>query len=276
MSNTILNRRSVLLSSGLDSDANSFIIAAGITDQTQQQAINALVVDLKTYGLWGKMKAVYPIVGGSATSHKFNLKDPRDLDAAFRLSFQGGWTHSATGALPNGTNAYANTFFDTLSNLTATSGHFGMYSRTSAASLTPFGISGNRDSVTFRGIQICIRRASGDLRFFVMFSEATGGSASAGTETDARGFYLGSRTANNNLTYYKNGNSIGTNTATHTEILTDRFVFLSGNNASGAPDGNYDNKELAFASLGYGLDASEVTNYYTAVQKFQTTLSRNV
>ena len=31
------------------------------------------------------MKAIYPFVGGTATTHKFNLKDPADINAAFRL-----------------------------------------------------------------------------------------------------------------------------------------------------------------------------------------------
>jgi hypothetical protein len=66
----------------VDADATAFIAAAGITNLTQAAAISTLVDDLKTYGLWTKMKALYPFVGGSAASHKFNLKDPRDLDAA--------------------------------------------------------------------------------------------------------------------------------------------------------------------------------------------------
>ena len=70
---------------GVDADAQAFITAAGITDSTQQSAIDTLVKQLKGYGIWSKMKAVYPFVGGTATTHKYNLKDPRDLNAAFRL-----------------------------------------------------------------------------------------------------------------------------------------------------------------------------------------------
>ena len=99
------------MSKGL-SDAQKFILAAGITDATQKSAINTLVDDLKTYGIWSKTKAIYPMVGGTATTHKYNLKDPRDLDAAFRLSFSGGWTHSSNGALPNGITAYSDTFLN--------------------------------------------------------------------------------------------------------------------------------------------------------------------
>jgi hypothetical protein len=99
-----------------DSDATNFINAAGITDSTQASAINSLVTDLKvvvsgsTQSLWTKMKAIYPFVGGNATSHKFNLKDPRDLPIAYGLSFSGGWVHTSTGAKPNGVNTYANTY----------------------------------------------------------------------------------------------------------------------------------------------------------------------
>jgi len=100
----------------IDPDAQAFITAAGITDATQQAAINTFVVSWKAANLWTKTKAIYPNVGGSATSHKFNLKDPRDLDAAYRVVFNGGWTHSAAGAVSNGTNAYADTFINALNN----------------------------------------------------------------------------------------------------------------------------------------------------------------
>ena len=98
------------LAPSVDPDAQAFITAASITDPTQQSAINQLVVDLKGYGVWTKMKALYPFVGGTAAQHKWNLKDPRDLDAAFRLTFTNAWTHASTGMTPNGTSAFANTF----------------------------------------------------------------------------------------------------------------------------------------------------------------------
>ena len=96
----------------IDQDSTNFIIAAGISDSVQTSAIETLVSDLKTYGLWTKMKAIYPFVGGSANSHKFNLKDPRNLDGAYRLVFNGGWTHTSNGAKPNGTTGYAETYLN--------------------------------------------------------------------------------------------------------------------------------------------------------------------
>ena len=124
----------VLYGNAVDADAQAFITAAAITDPTQQSAINSLVINLKGYGVWTKMKALYPFVGGTATQHKFNLKNPLDTDAAFRLVFNGGWTHSTDGALPNGINGYANTYLNpVIESLTYNNNHLSFYSRTSAA-----------------------------------------------------------------------------------------------------------------------------------------------
>jgi hypothetical protein len=66
-----------------DADAMAFISAAGISDTTQVTAIDNLVFNLKQNNLWNKMYAIYPFVGGtSEINHKYNLKDPRDLDEA--------------------------------------------------------------------------------------------------------------------------------------------------------------------------------------------------
>jgi hypothetical protein len=86
----------------LDPDAQAFLTATGITDTTQESAVNQLVLDFKSAGIWTKMTAVYPIVGGTATTHKYNLVDPQDTDAAYRLTFNGTFTHSANGAAGGG------------------------------------------------------------------------------------------------------------------------------------------------------------------------------
>src|SRR4051794_10744124 len=80
-----------------DTDADAFITATGITNATQQAAIKRLVRDLKgfqngiyyTVNVWDSLVAIYPFVGGTASTHKFNLKDARDLDAAYRLTYTG-------------------------------------------------------------------------------------------------------------------------------------------------------------------------------------------
>jgi hypothetical protein len=73
-------------------DAQAFFVASGITDFTQQTAINYLVDNLKNEGLWTKMKVIYPLVGGNATAHALNLKNT----ALYPLTFS-GITHSSGG-----------------------------------------------------------------------------------------------------------------------------------------------------------------------------------
>jgi hypothetical protein len=96
----------------------AFLTATGITDATIISALNAMDTSLISAGLLpsgtgaGKIKALYPIVGGTAGTHKFNFVDPRDLDLAFRLTFFGGLTHNSNGITPNGTNGYADTYFN--------------------------------------------------------------------------------------------------------------------------------------------------------------------
>lgn len=81
--------------------------------KSEREYVIAIVSGLRP--VWSKMKAVYGFVGGNAWKHKWNWKDMRDLDVAFRLSFLGGgWIHSATGSKPNGTTSYADTFFNPL------------------------------------------------------------------------------------------------------------------------------------------------------------------
>jgi hypothetical protein len=102
-------------SAAFDPDAQAFLTATGITDSTIQDAINTLVIELKNAGIWSRIDAAYPFVGGTQTTCKFNLKNPQDTNAAFRLDFNGSWTIDATGDAPTTANSanYADTFWDT-------------------------------------------------------------------------------------------------------------------------------------------------------------------
>src|SRR5205085_1059836 len=80
----------------------------------QKTLVNNLVVSLKGAGLWTKLKAIYPYVGGSATAHKWNLKDPRVLDAAYRITWSGGVTHNANGVTFDGSTGYGDTHLNAL------------------------------------------------------------------------------------------------------------------------------------------------------------------
>ena len=101
----------------VDADALAFITNAVITNTTQQNAIKTLVTDLKGYGLWTKMKAIYPFVGGTASQHRFNLKDSRAVTSAFYLTPYGGLGHDGNGVLFNGNDSWFNTNMNAFNNL---------------------------------------------------------------------------------------------------------------------------------------------------------------
>lgn len=256
---------------GTDADAQAFITATGISG-TNATATNKLVIDLKAANIWTKMKAIYPMVGGTATTCKFNLKDARDLDAAYRLTFFGGGTFSANGYLPNGTNAYADTFLSpSTAPLTNNSTHVSIYSRTnSIANTSDIG------SVTGSGlININTRYSDGNL-----YADQYNFTSNRITIVNAnsQGFYLSNRTSSTVFKLFKNNAQFGstvTNVSTPNVTTITSKIYLSALNNSGSAV-NFSNRELAFASIGDGLTDAEALAFYNAVQLFNTTLGRQV
>ena len=249
----------------VDPDAQAFITAAAITNPTQQSAVNQLVVDLKGYGVWSKMKALYPFLGGTASQHKFNLKNPLDTDAAFRLVFNGGWTHSSTGALPNGTNAWANSFYNPSILGQLNSAHLSYYSRTNNSIDSQIEIGAYPQSYF-----LCYR-------FFA--TEAYCGINSIDNPpitpiSPSARFLIGSRISSTTGKFYVNGNLHATDNKTSIS-RPNQNVYIGALNNNGTA-AFQTNKQVAFASIGDGLTDTEASNLYTRVQAYQTALSRQV
>lgn len=255
-----------------NNETNAFLFSTQITDNTIQTATNTLVTDLKTAGVFTKMKALYPMVGGTATTHKFNLANAQDTDAAFRLAFVGGWTHSANGALPNGTNAYANTYLTPSLVTTLNSTHLSYYSRTNTI---PVNFSINIGCWNGAGVHytiLSIRSLSGASYSVLQTSVTT--SYPTFADSDSLGLYTTTRTSSTLTKMYKNGTlraSNGTSSTGQPVPLTTIYIGAANGNTF-----NYSNRECAFASIGDGLSDAEALAFYNAVQTFNTTLARNV
>jgi hypothetical protein len=255
-----------------DPDAQAFVSAAELTSQTQANAVNTLVIGMKAQGLWTKMKAIYPMVGGTASTHKFNLKNPLDTNAAFRLTFSGTWVHSNTGALPNGTNAFANTFLSPATSLTSSLG-LSYYSRTNANTALDQVDIGAITSLNYFYLTTQYN-ASGLVNRF--FGRCTSSSVAVNTaNADARGYYYLGKTGDgaNLLKSFKNG--VVQDTQTGAGVNPNSTVYVGAANNSGAT-AFYTNRECAFATISDGLTDAEATNCYTLVQQFQTALGRQI
>lgn len=248
-----------------DNDAVNFITSAGITDPNEIIAIQQLVNDLKNQSIWNKLIAIYPFVGGLATTHKFNLKDPRDLDIAYRLQFFGGWVHSSTGAASNGINGYANTFYtqQITNNLS-----FGVYLRLDKPASTGVAIGHFNNTM---GSHIFPRFTNGEYKLRNQDSSASG--LDILNFNLSYGFFQSSRNSStsfkayyNNLIY--NFNQISANLAPLSYFLMSRNVNNTAN--------NFLDNELAFAYMGQGLTDDDAVNLYNIVQSLQITLNRQV
>lgn len=247
-----------------DADVLAFLAATGISDTTISDALCVLVTSAKTDGWWSKMDAIYPLVGGTAATHKFNLKNPADTNAAFRLTFVGGGTHASTGWKPNGTNGYARTYFTPSVHTTVDTASFGAYSRTNLTGVNYiYGVF----------------QATGSYRMWHNYNgniQILQTAAITYTANPSTRMFISRREGNSFNQSYRDGTSLGTNTALQTAIPNVEFFFGALNNNGTATF--FTAHELAFAFLGNStaLTNTDAANITAAVNTFQTSLGRNV
>jgi len=246
-----------------DADAQAFLTATGITDLTISNAINQLVIDLKGFSLWSDLLCIYPMVGGNATTHSYNLKNP----ATYQITFNGGWTHASTGALPNGTNGYADTGFIPDGILGQNDASISYYSRTLNTS-TPdkvvMGSFGSNGQSTLMGsISTQIYWGLNNNNFPLLSVSGSNGAYGLTTATITA--------TTTSALFQKTTKTSVTNASTG---VSNRSIILGANNATVAQQ--FSSFECAFAHIGLGLNDTKCLNLETAVQSFQTALSRNV
>lgn len=261
---------------GFDPDAQAFITAAGITDPTQQSAVNFLFKSLKgtetsynptAINFYNRHEAFYPIVGGSASSHKFNGLNPLDTDAAYRIAFNGGWTHSSNGMLPNGTNGYGNTYVRG-ADLTSNNLGFSIYSRTNNQvagwDFGAFNGSSGTNIYMFYpaiGCRAAIQCADSNRPSFM--------------PSDSLGLYTGISSASNSRKVFQRGVLKASNTTNDTATLSTLYMFIAALNSGGSPS-SYSNRQYSFLGIHEAWTDAEALVYYNIIQQYQTLLGRNV
>jgi hypothetical protein len=249
----------------LDSDAQAFITAASISDDTQKQAVDELVLDLKAASLWTKMYAVYPFVGGSSTTHSYNLK----ATGSHQITWNGTVTHNSSGITPNGTTGYGDTNLQPSSIMSANDAHVSIYCRTNSQSSA---ISmGSRNSST-TNLNFTLRNLSNALDGNMW--DSTNGRLQP-TVTDSRGHFILTRRSSTSVEAYRNGSSLATGTNASTSGPSTNDFFIGAWNFDGSAS-NHSSRNYAFVSIGTALSDTEAADLYTCVQDYQTFLSRNV
>jgi len=256
-----------------DLNAAEFFNATQILTPIQKQAVNGLVVDLKNYNIWNSMKAIYPFVGGTSGSHKYNLKNT----STYTVTWSGTILHDSTGVEFLG--GYGDTGFAPFTALTnpTQSSHIALYNNKLTLSGSSWGLVNMGNSrYTENGLSLVVDYVEFNQSKFNAYSP-TSVTITSGTWPNARlGLFVAARTAVSQSGYYQRGsrtvNSTSTIGATGTPNSTN--IWLGGE--SGGAGWGARNSAMAFASIGDGLSQSDVDNFYTAVQRFQTTLGRQV
>ncbi len=258
--------------SGVDADwlayYNRVIAAGGSLSTTEQNATKTLVADLKSAGIWSAMKAIYPMVGASAAACAQNLKS-----SSFTGTFSSGWTFASTGVTPNGTSAFMDTTFNPISQSSIQNNfHISAYIRTNITPTTQDYLMGNfTNYLTPTNGTFLISRYFSGLRFLGI---AHNNYLVSQTSSDAKGFSCASINGTSTMKYFLNGSSILTGTSTQNGFANNN-IYIGAINNGGSAIG-FSIQQNAFTSIGDGLTDTQASNFYTAVQAFQTTLSRQV
>lgn len=245
-----------------DYDANLFSVAAGLTSAAHKDGINYYVKSFKAYGFWSGDKAYYPFVGGTASTHKWNLKDPRDLDAAFRLTFSGTWTHNANGADPDGSTAVCTTHIVPNTHLTQNDKHLSYYSGDALNST----IGGEIGTITNTGNPDLIAVSYSS----VLYASISSSTVVSTANTNSTGLWMVSRDNSSTQVYvFRNGATFGSNpySSTSGSQSTDLITIGKQNNINS-------DKRVQFASIGLGKSTTEAATFYNIVSAVQTKWGR--
>jgi len=246
----------------------NFLAATGITDTIIESGLDVFINTLRANNLLVKCKAIYPFVGGTAFTHKFNLLNPLDTDAAYRLTFFGGWTHNSNGVTPNGVNAYANTHFtESLHSAGLNDKHISIYSRINLlGQWTDMAAYNGTNAAT----DISPRFFSSGERCLVRNSNVSGSNY---LNNNSFGLFINNRVDSGNVRVRQNTtlNVISSPSV----ALVNVPYYIGANNLNGTA-GSFSIRNLAFASIGDGFTDAESLIFYNAVQALQTTLSRQV
>jgi hypothetical protein len=240
--------------------------------------IRSLVGGMYVIGTWQKCATVYGMVGVNAFKQKFNWKDPRDLDAAFRLSFPNGATHDVNGILFNGTNQYANSFLNPTTVLASPKNdvHLSFYitggTGLGSSPNVTMGARGNNNGDLTNFETVLYHRST--TAFFIAGGEGFSGNFTGGSNTFSKGYLLGNSFATK-VQLYKKGAKFSEGTISASGFASNGNIFLGTISVNtNTPLSAYQNVRLGIATVGAGFTDKQAIQQSQIVTYSQTILGR--
>lgn len=259
---------------GIAEDSTVYF-ASTIFEKTGKQlwrAVNKFVAKVKTdkgltlgvNNLKDYIDVIHLFLGGTSTRAKTNLCNPLDTNAAFRLTFSGGWTYNGGGAQPNGTNGYAIVHWTSSANGASNRVAYGKYMRTADTT----GVHGVWDLTNATRLYDQINTAAG-----VYTIGNTGGLNTASPYTR---FHAIAVRAASTKTFSNNAIRLSPGVLSHT--TTNLPFYIGARNNNNASVNQYTNGQLGFFFITGKVELSDtdVLNLNAAVDQLMLDLGRNV
>lgn len=245
-----------------DTDAQAYFTAnTAITSDADKSAINDFYLGLKSDGIYTKINGMHFPIWQNASNNKWNLINPVDTDAGYRLTYATGILHEANGIRGNGTSAYANTYF-----LPSTNNYdnqsFGAYC---TIDNNNSGVIMGVNTSAAGGPAVNMQPRNTANAFRQQMSSTTVGSVA---NTQSLGFFQMVRNSGTTIFAVKN-NTVTNISLNGTNIIDKKLYYLAQNNYDFSTSG-YSTKRIAFAYFGQALTTTQATNFYSRVQTLMT------
>ena len=258
-----------------DADAASFLAAVlsagGTLNSTISGATNTLFTDLKSTGIYNELVAFYPAIGSTSGSTALNGKR---TSSEFDIEWLNpeNMTFNASGATGNGSNTGGNTFIIPNTSLTQGNRHMSFYS-TGDAGITTAGyeLGGGTTGGVNNALIISYNGTVGYFSFdgYKTYSNAT-----------QTGFYytqISGSTSPYTMLGYQNGEEV-LNVSSTDNSRGSNYLSVLGDNRANIPSfaiQESSDKRMGWASFGNELTTTQITQFNSIVNTFQTTLGRN-
>jgi hypothetical protein len=212
---------------------------------------------------------MYPVLGGTAGSHKFNAINPIDTNGAYRLTFTAGWTHNASGMTTDGVGGtYADSYYNAQLVVSGAADQSISIYTTNQSSKGVQDIGST--NIPLGTIEVGIYTSFGGNLFIPNIKSAASGYLTYSQPTQQGiGYYVASSTGTNTL-----GTKDGALVVNAAQIPAfTNLTHYVGNTNGNANNGNP--STIIFASFGRQLTSAQMTTLSSIINAFQTSLGRN-
>lgn len=242
--------------------------------RTEIDAINTFVWACEANGIWSKMQVVYPFIGNNQVAQSYNLKNVSTFQitwfgTAFTFSSANGFQKTALDNTSYGLTGYTPSINQTVNNA-----HISCYvgtQQTGSGFIVPFGANISATSVW---LQVC-SGIGASANVAIQGNSANAAGVLFTIPSVNIGHILGTKTAQNSLKAFYNGQNVGVNTNTSSTNLSTVQVGLGLQNSTTGrlyPC----TQAIRFASIGSGLNDAESVQFTNAVSIFQQKLGRSI